>query len=113
MKLINAKFIIALMSMLMVCVSCSEENEYDIFSTIEVTVVDADSRNPIEGADVSLLPTSYNGSTDADGKITFTELDEGQYKIQVQKLGYVTNRTTVSTISGGTVTQTITMKKQE
>ena len=109
----SLKYIIAIAALLTLYVSCSKENEYDIFSTITGKVVDAQTNQPIEGVNVYLTPTSNNCMTGADGSFTFTELEERQYTITAQKNGYSTNRVSVTTISGGTVDKTITLTKAE
>lgn len=87
--------------------------EYDSFSTLTGTVVDADDQSPISGASVSLSPTGKSAYTDGDGYFQFEELEARSYTIQVQKTGYQANRKTVAAHAGVTESVIIPMKKQQ
>lgn len=85
--------------------------EYDAFTTIIGTVVDADEIIPINGVSVSLSPSGKNTQTDNNGCFQFKELDAQTYTIQVQKLGYVTNCKTFTAFAGEIENMVIPMKK--
>lgn len=88
-----------------------ETVEFDNFSTITGTVIDADTQSPISGVNVNLSPSGKNAITGNDGYFQFVELDVLQYTITVQKTGYATNRKTVTANPGETEDIVITMKK--
>ena len=86
--------------------------EYDMFGTIEGTVLDIDTNKGIENVYVTLSPLNKNLMTDSDGKFTFSEVDAKQYSVTVQKNDYETNIKTLNVISSETTTVIITMKKK-
>lgn len=91
--------------------SCEDPVIYDTFCTISGTVIDVDTGDPIPQATVTLSPSGMNTYTGSDGHFEFLDLEERQYTITVQKTGYQTNRKTVTTIAGGTVDVSLTLKK--
>ena len=52
--------------------------------------MDAQSEQPLEGATVLLLGTSYGVVTNEEGKFTFLDVPTQTYNIQVSFLGYET-----------------------
>ena len=92
------------------CFSCNPI-EYDIFGTIEGTVVDSETFEPLGMASVDLSPGSKNVITSDDGKFVFADLDAQQYSLSVHKNGYESNIRTVKVLSGETSTIVITIKK--
>src|SRR5689334_18962787 len=68
-------------------------------STIEGVVLRADSKEPIAGAKVSVLPVggpaqlpfnarTVSATTDQDGKFTLKDLEAGQYRLTAGRNGY-------------------------
>lgn len=90
--------------------SCSK-TEYDLYSTIYGTVVDAETGEPVPAAIVTLSPGSKNSVSGSDGFYEFTDLDIMQYTVMVQKEGYQTNRKIATAVSGERVRADITMTK--
>lgn len=86
---------------------------YDAFGTISGTVIDVDTGDPVSQATVTLSPSGLNTYTGSDGHFEFLDLDARQYTITVQKTGYQTNRKTVTTIAGGNLDVSLTLKKQD
>lgn len=85
--------------------------DYNVFGSISGTVIDVDTGNPIQQATVTLSPSGMNTYTGDDGHFEFLDLDARQYTVTVQKTGYQTNRKTVTTIAGGNVNISLTLKK--
>lgn len=102
-------FLFAVLSSTILCAACSNNNHYDIYSTIHGRVTDYDTGLPLENANVLITPTNITRLTGADGLFAFDNLDEGQYTVTVQKSGYQTNRKTVTAISGENVEANITL----
>ena len=73
--------------------------EYNAFSSIAGTVINAEERIPISGASVVLRPSGKISSTDSVGNFQFGDLDAGQYTIQVRKDGFQTETRTVTTFA--------------
>ena len=86
--------------------------EYDIFGTIEGTVVDSETLEPVGFVSVDLSPGSKNVITSEDGKFVFADLDAQQYSLSVHKDSYESNIRTVKVLPGETSTIIITMKKK-
>lgn len=86
--------------------------EYDMFGTIEGTVVDSETFEPIGFVSVDLSPGSKNVITSDDGKFVFEDLDAQQYSLNVHKNGYESNIRTIKVLAGETSTVIITMKKK-
>ena len=62
--------------------------EYDVFGTIEGTVVDSETFEPIGLVSVDLSPGSKNVITSDDGKFFFEDLYAKQYSLNVNKNVY-------------------------
>ena len=86
--------------------------EYDVFGTIEGTVVDSETFEPLGFVSVDLSPGSKNVITSDDGMFVFADLDAQQYSLNVHKNGYESNIRTVKVLAGETSTVVITMKKK-
>ncbi|MBR1849831.1 MAG: carboxypeptidase regulatory-like domain-containing protein [Bacteroidales bacterium] len=86
--------------------SCNR-NEYDMYTTVAGSVVEASSSNPVSGATVTISPSGKSSVTGSNGNFEFTNMDAQQYTITAQKDGYTANRTQVTGVAGETVTITI------
>ena len=58
--------------------------------TLELTVKDKDNKEPIIMATIQLQPTGMLAVTNADGKATLRNIDEGNYTVNVSYVGYET-----------------------
>lgn len=97
----------------MLCmVSCSI-TDTDMFWAIEGVVVEEENNLPLEGINVSLIPSGKNHLTDSSGHFLFDELEAEQYTVSVQKTGYYSDRVHVNAVHGGTAHITITMKSNQ
>ncbi len=67
--------------------------------TITGTVYDAETKRPLEGANVVLLPTTYGKTTDKLGNFSLN-IPEGNYQLSVSFLGYKVFKQTVKINSG-------------
>lgn len=56
--------------------------------TIRGQVIDIDTRNPLFGANVLLLPDSTVASTDSSGVFRFEQVEIGRYQLMVSYVGY-------------------------
>ena len=100
--------------LLLACLSgCSSSDDYEIFAKIHGTVTDYQTGLPLENASVTLSPSGLSRQTDMNGYFQFDELDAQQYTITAQKTGYVTNRKSVSAISGEDVEVNISITKHQ
>lgn len=112
MRIKISSLVMAFAMLLCFTSSCTDDLvDYDVYCTISGTVIDLDTHDPVQSATVTLSPSGYNTYTGDDGRFEFIDLDARQYTVTVQKTGYVTNRKTVTTIAGGNVDISLTLKK--
>lgn len=71
-------------------------NPQSLPSSITCVVTDAAADEPIENANVKILPDGPVDKTDADGEHTFTDLAAGVYTIKASKLGYESGKKTIN-----------------
>lgn len=76
------------------------------------TVVDAQTYAPIQGAILTLTPSSKTRYTGSDGTYQFEDLNKQQYTIRVQMPGYLTDSKTVNLSSGEREEVTFALKKE-
>ncbi|MBQ0016575.1 MAG: carboxypeptidase regulatory-like domain-containing protein [Bacteroidales bacterium] len=98
---------VALMALFVAC----DKVEFDNFSTISGTIVDAVDQSPIYDVAVTLSPSGKSTRTDGGGYFEFAELDEMQYTITATKSGYSTERRSITAIAGETSNIVIPMGK--
>lgn len=77
-----------------------KEPEYDVYGTIYGTVTDAETKEPVSGAQVILSPGNLTAVTGSSGSYEFTELEAGQYRLAVSAQDYNTDSRQVTVISG-------------
>ena len=87
MKLIRLLFIL-LMATPLNAFAQKENNR--VAHTLELTVKDKDNKEPIIMATIQLQPTGMLAVTNADGKATLRNIDEGNYTVNVSYVGYET-----------------------
>ena len=72
--------------------------------TVEGTVTDADSGDPLDGATIAFAGASNRSTTtDEEGSYSI-QLSAGDYDVTVSKFGYETETTTVTVVAGETLT---------
>jgi TonB-linked SusC/RagA family outer membrane protein len=74
--------------------------------TINVTVTDAATRQPVEAARVFIAGTTFGGQTNAEGRLTLRQIQPGSYTIRILRVGYAETSQPVTVESGGTATVT-------
>jgi len=92
-KYINVFCALATVSTLFV--SCVKE-EFEHFGGIHGTVSDRTTGAPIVNASVLLSSGGTNVITDSDGYYEFKDLEPKQYSVNVQRIGYKTDRNVVT-----------------
>ena len=110
----NGKFGLIFTTLLMVIFlfSCKEDTvQPDLFGTIVGTVLDAETNNPIEGANVTTAPPTSSIVTSTDGSFSFTNIKVGSYTVIVTKSGYDKKSVSVSVKDNETTEATIFMDK--
>lgn len=82
---------------------CSSD-EPSSFGMIYGIITDAETGEPIRGAEVMLSPGSFSTVTGEKGQYEFGNLEAGSYKLQTSASGYVTNTRPVTIVPGEKVT---------
>ena len=73
-------------------ISCGEDTVDLVgLGTITGRIVESNSFDPIENAKITLSPTNNAVFSDADGYFRYDEIEAGEYSINAQKEGYLTN----------------------
>lgn len=80
-----------------------------VIGDIDGVVTDAETNQPIQGANVNISPSNASTTTGTDGKYSYKNLDPKEYTIQVQKDGYVTNTKTITVVAGQTNSGDVTL----
>lgn len=75
--------------------------------TVEGTVTDAQSEEPLPGANLRLQGTSFGAATNPDGEFEIEDVDPGDYTLVVSFVGYRTARVDLSVSAGETTTVTV------
>ncbi len=90
--------------------SACKKEETDSFGNIAGTVLDEETGAPVQGATVTLNPTSINIFTGSNGQFEMQEIEAGQYTIQSTKDGYEPNRLIVNVTAGKTTRADFVLK---
>ncbi|HET7614782.1 MAG TPA: TonB-dependent receptor [Gemmatimonadaceae bacterium] len=78
--------------------------------TVRGAVVDSTSRQPVAGAQVSLVGTNRVTTTDASGVFRFTGVAAGPATIRVQRIGFAQHTVSVVVTDGATVAADLAMQ---
>lgn len=73
-------------------------------------VLDAQTGDPLPGANVLLKGTSMGASTDLDGNYSIPNIPSGGYVIRVSYVGYVSREIFVQVLEGGKLTEDLKLK---
>ena len=57
-------------------------------------MIDAETREPLPGAVITMLGTSMGANTDLDGRYTISNVPVGTYTVQAKMMGYETQNIT-------------------
>jgi glucose/arabinose dehydrogenase len=78
-------------------------------AVVQGTVTNSSDGAPIAGATVTVSGTSFSTTTAANGAYSFPDVPPGSLTINAQKTGFLPGSTTVTTVSGSTVTANIAL----
>ena len=78
--------------------------------TLAGEVTDAETNEPLPGANVVLTGTSLGASTGADGSYEIEEVPEGTYTVRVSFVGYEASTFDVSVTAGSTARQNVALQ---
>ena len=78
--------------------------------TVAGTVVDMESGDPLEGANVSIAILSLGGASDAQGRFTIVNVPPGVHELKVDLIGYPPVTRAITVTAGATLTVTLQME---
>ncbi len=85
---------------LLILFSACETPQIDVYGDIYGIISDGKTYEPVKGASVILSPGNISTTTGSDGHYEFTDLEAGQYKVQVQANNYVSNTRQITVVAG-------------
>jgi hypothetical protein len=94
---------------------CKDETPLTVTGEVCGTITDFKSKQALSGATVEIVSnanttfTKQSRQTDIDGKYSFADLEEGNYKVLFSLLGYLANNKDVKIMAGQTVTCDVAM----
>jgi YVTN family beta-propeller protein len=95
------KKLLLIFTLVLVFLGCGEEDKYFV---IHGTVIDAENKGPVSGANVKIHITEDQSKlTDSDGRFRFEDVPSGEYEITVAKVGYETYEDTITVRDGDTL----------
>ncbi len=90
------------------CVKAISDYNVSIYGT----VIDSKTYEPIQGALITIIPSSKSCYSGLDGYFEFEDLLVQKYTITAQKDGYITDRKTVNLMAGEKQELTFALKKE-
>ncbi len=81
------------------CCSCSKD-ETPTSGSIYGIITDSETGEPVRNAEVVLAPGNNTTISGYDGHYEFSDLEPGQYKVQVRATGYASNSRQISVAVG-------------
>lgn len=85
------------------CLSnCDTTTDIDLYGSIEGVVTDEVTKEPINGALVTISPINTSKNTGSDGRYSFVNLEPELYNVQITNEGYETNKKTITVEPGET-----------
>ena len=94
------KKLIFCLAVLVFFVSCGPAVSSNNLSEIAGYIVDVDDGEPLNAANVNLIPGGHHFLTGSDGYFAFLDVEPGQYEVSAQKDGYSTDRQIVNVRAG-------------
>ena len=81
------------------------------FGSVAVTVVDSRTNQPLPNTGISTNPATSSYVTDAQGKLTITDLPSGLTAITARRVGYVQITTNVTVANGQTLSLVLQLER--
>ena len=96
MKVLLTGFILGIL------ISCQPPTEAPTTGTIEGTIYDGDSSEPLRGVTITTSPVTSSKTTDANGGYKIEGVEPGTYTLQAAKTGYHSSSTSIQVVAGET-----------
>lgn len=110
MRKISLILVIALMGLTVW--SCGKEEEQTAGSVYGM-ITDAETNEPVFGAQVMLSPGNVTTVTGSDGNYELQNLEAGQYKLQVSASGYAVNSRQLTVPEGSVIICDMQLRKEK
>ena len=91
--------IVSILGFLFLNLTCEPPSEAETTGTINGTILDAITFQPVSGAVITTIPISSTKTSDSEGTYQIEGVEPGTYSVQASKNGYITNSTTVKIIA--------------
>lgn len=111
MKLLTTMTVGFMLSLLTVTLGSCAKDEVETAGSIYGIVNDADNGEPVQDAHVSLNPGGKTTNTGSDGRYEFSDMEPGQYTIQISRTDYKTNTKRITVIAGEQASGDMTLKR--
>ena len=86
---------------LLLMTACEEEKQQETLpGGIYGIVSNMETGEPVEGASITLTPGNLTTVSEYDGYFEFSDIEAGQYKMEVSASGYVTKRQQITVVAG-------------
>lgn len=105
--------IVLSLTLLTACLGSCDDTKIENKGSIYGMVSDAESKNPVTGAQITLSPGNNTTVTGSDGFYEFQNIEEGQYKLTVMSSGYKVNTRQVTVTAGTKVIGDIQLIREE
>ncbi|MBU1065966.1 carboxypeptidase regulatory-like domain-containing protein, partial [bacterium] len=104
--------IVSILGFLFLNLTCEPPSEAETTGTINGTILDAITFQPVSGAVITTIPISSTKTSDSEGTYQIEGVEPGTYSVQASKNGYITNSTTVKIIAGEETSADIQLSPQ-
>jgi hypothetical protein len=91
----NYKKLLIVYVLMIAIFSCAKQ-DVEMFGDIHGVITNSTSGEPLRNVNVTLLPGGKSTVTGSDGSFEYQKLTPGQYTVQVQSEGYMSNSKTVT-----------------
>lgn len=110
-RYVSTIFVAAALALLTAC----KPESFDSYCSVSGTVIVMGTNEPLQGADVTIMPEQRKTQTGNDGTFYFPNMDASQtvFYIQAMKTGYKANTVHFNSIAGETLTVTIPLEPKD
>lgn len=113
----NMNRIFKLLTFMMLAVltltACTEDPEETVGSISGYVTIAPKGTEPISGVTVSILSSGQSVTTSGGGTFSFTNLQPGNYSLQLKKTGFITTTKSVNVVAGQTTQCDVQMSEEK
>lgn len=98
------RFVVFMAIIVLILSSCSDSSSPEVtVGKIKIRVLNAKDSSPLSGALIKTTPPSQSVITDINGEAVIGDLESGNYNVNVEKVDFISNSTTVNVLANKTV----------